>query len=164
MALIEVKLEVQGDEELAKAFELMRSRVNDWRPFWPDIAAVFYIGEKALLDSQGYGRWEPLSDGYKAWKTKHYPGEQMMQLTGDLYRSLTTKWNPHAVYELEALSMTLGTTVPYAAAHQYGYAPRNLPARVIMDVTETDINIMGRVAVESFDRYAQNLGFETTKD
>jgi phage gpG-like protein len=162
MPFLDIHFEVQGDEELVRAFGLMASRVDDWRPFWPDIAAVFYVGEAARFDSQGYGSWRQLSDGYRKWKSKNYPGEGILSLTGDLRRSLTNRFSPATVYEDEPRQLTLGTIVHYAKYHQYGTS--RMPARPPIDITQEQINQMGRVAVESFERYASNLGFDTKKD
>jgi phage gpG-like protein len=162
MPFLDIHFEVQGDEELVRAFGLMASRVSDWRPFWPDIAAVFYIGESARFASEGFGAWPPLSDGYRKWKQKHYPGQKILSLTGALRESLTSRTGASAVYQDEALQLTLGTATHYAKYHQYGTG--RMPARPPIDITQEDINVMGRVAVESFERYAQNLGFETKKE
>src|SRR4029453_2130953 len=104
---LDVHFEVQGDEELVRAFGLMASRIDDWRPFWPEIAAVFYVGEAARFDSEGYGTWPKLSDGYRKWKMKNYPGEKTLSLTGDLRRSLTSQFNPNAVYQDQARELIL---------------------------------------------------------
>lgn len=162
MPFLDIQVTVQGDEELRQAFNLMASKVNDWRPFWPDIAAVFYTMEAGRFDSGGYGSWKQLSDGYKKWKMKNYPGENILSLTGDLRRSLTSQFNPNAVYADQPLELVLGTNIHYAQYHQYGTS--RMPARPPIDIRQQDVNQMARAAVEAFDRYADQLGFETKEE
>jgi phage gpG-like protein len=159
--MLEIQWQISGDEELNAAFQAFARAVTDWRPYWPTIAGVFYEAERARFASDGFGTWPRLSDGYAKWKTKNYPGEPMMSLTGNLRRSLTDRFGPNAVYEDEPQSLVLGTTVPYAAAHHYGYPPRNLPARPIIGVRDTDPELMATLALIQFERTAQALGFET---
>jgi phage gpG-like protein len=157
-------LKVEGNEQLARAFRLMSNQIDDWHQMWPSISEVFYNMERARFASAGFGTWRRLSDGYASWKHKHYPGEPIMSLTGNLRRSLTYRFGANAVYLEEARALTMGTTIPYAYAHQEGYAPRNLPARPLIDLQPEDFNVMARIALEGFDRYAEQLGFQTTKD
>jgi len=159
MPFLDVHFEVQGDEELVRAFSLMASRVDDWRPFWPDIAAVFYVGEGARFDSQGFGSWPQLSDGYRKWKMKHYPGEKILSLTGDLRRSLTNRFSPDTVYEDSPRELILGTIIHYAKYHQYG--TRRMPPRPPIDITQEQVNEMAQRAIASFAHYADVLGFGT---
>lgn len=162
--VIRIEVKVEGDEELKRAFDLMLSRVTDWRPFWPDFAAVFYVSEQARFASEGFGAWPPLSDGYRRWKEKHYPGQKILSLSGALRESLTSKSGASAVYEEAAMELTMGTTIHYAKYHQYGAPSRNLRPRPPIDITGNDMTVMATVAVNRFERYAQALGFETKEE
>jgi phage gpG-like protein len=157
--MLQITLGITGDEELAIAFQAMSRAVTDWRPFWPRIAGVFYESTRQRFASDGFGTWPRLSDGYAKWKTKKYPGEGILSRTGDLRRSLTDRFGPHAVYEDEAQSLLLGTTVPYANFHQYGTS--RMPARPPIGLRDSDPDLMTAVALIQFARYAEALGFET---
>jgi phage gpG-like protein len=159
---VEVTVSVEGEDELARAFGLMSGAVNDWRPYWPDIAAVFYISESARFSSGGFGTWPPLSSGYAAFKAKHYPGQPILVRTGLLRESLTSRTGAGAIYEESALELTLGTNVPYAKYHQTGTS--KMPARPPEGLNDTDLRVMQTIALDRFKRYAEQLGFDTKLD
>lgn len=75
----------------------------------------------------GSGGWPPLSEDYRLWKERKRPGVPILQFDGDLYRSLTQDSAPGAIREITPLSLTFGTSIPYAKYHQEG-TPR-MPAR-----------------------------------
>lgn len=76
----------------------------------------------------GSGRWAALSPNYGAWKQRHYPGKPILQLSGDLYDSMTSR--PFGTDIVESDRMVIGTGVPYAAYHQHG--TESMPARPII--------------------------------
>jgi hypothetical protein len=53
--------------------------------------------EKQLFDSEGasgsHGKWPELSEKYREWKEKHYPGKTVMVRTDILKNSLTSQTN-----------------------------------------------------------------------
>src|SRR5580765_3894261 len=152
----------EGEEGLARAFGLMSGAVNDWRPYWADIAAVFYISESARFSSGGFGTWPPLSDGYARWKAKHYPGRPILVRTGALQESLTSRTGAGAIYEESPLELNLGTNIPYAKYHQTGTS--KMPARPPEGLNDTDLRVMQTIALDRFKRYAEQLGFDTKLD
>jgi phage gpG-like protein len=173
--MLQITLGITGDEELAAAFQSMARRVTDWTPFWPAIAGVFYESERARFASDGFGTWPRLSDGstgsgrykasggYAAWKSKHYPSEGILSRTGDLRRSLTDRFGPNAVYEADAQSLVLGTTLFYAKIHDHTDGPGTgkIPYRPPIGLRPTDPDLMTALALIQFERYAEALGFET---
>jgi phage gpG-like protein len=161
MPFIQITTEVEGEDELSRAFGLMAAVVTDWRPFWPDIAAVFYVSESARFASEGFGAWPPLSDGYRKWKQKHYPGQKILSLTGALRESLTAR-GAGAIYVATAQELNIGTSIHYAKYHQTGTS--RMPARPPVDLNDDDAIAMRQIALQSFDRYAQNLGFQTKQE
>ena len=74
--------------------------------------------------------WGPLSDKYDAWKGRCFPGIGMMELHGNLRDSIET----YITSATEA-EVGVGSNVKYAAAQQFGYSPRNLPARPYMGLS-----------------------------
>jgi phage gpG-like protein len=159
---VEVNISIEGGDELARAFGLMSGAVNDWRPYWADVAAVFYISESARFSTGGFGAWPPLSDGYAAWKAKHYPGAPILVRTGRLRESLTSRTGAGAVYEESPLELRSGTSVPYAQFHQTGTS--RMPARPPEGISEEDTRVMQTVVLDRFKRYAEQLGFDTKID
>lgn len=96
---------------------------------------AFLAHEKKLFASEGASggeRWNPLSEQYRRWKKRHYPGRKILSLTGKLRKSLTQmeKTNPdHIGYgAFEPLpTINLGTSDKKAAWHYEGNA--HLPKR-----------------------------------
>lgn len=149
--------------EVQNAITQLSKKIADLRWLWPDIAGEFYKREQHLFDAQGEGAWEPLSPNYAAWKSKYYPGQPLLVLRNDLRSSLVARLSAYAIYEPEPQALTLGSSVPYAMAHQYGYKPRNLPARppIIID-DETERRMEG-VAEREFAAFCSALGFGVTQ-
>jgi phage gpG-like protein len=161
-----VSIKVSGDAQLERAFNLMSSRIEDWRPIWPDIGVIWYIASAAYYSTEGLGAWPQLSDGYKRWKEKHHPGRQILVLTGDLKASVTSKTAAGAVYRAGAKQLSIGTSIWYAKYHQQkGRKGRIIPKRapVIEKLDQSYLNSMARIAVNRFGAYAESLGFKTKK-
>jgi phage gpG-like protein len=158
---VTVSVTIEGDEELRRGFQQLGVQITDWRPLWADIAAVFYVGESARFDTEGFGTWPALSPGYAKWKAKNYPGKPILTRTGALRESLTSKSGAAAIYEPEPQQLTLGTRIKYAEFHQTGTS--RMPARPPVGISDDDVRVMLDVAHESFRRYCDRLGFETTE-
>lgn len=77
----------------------------------------------------GSGGWAPLTDRYRAWKEKKYPGMPILTLKGPLGDSLTDEFAPGAVRRILPGMAEFGSSIAYGRAHQDGVPSRNLPAR-----------------------------------
>jgi phage gpG-like protein len=181
-----IEVEVTGQKELTDAFNKLLQRAGDLRPFWPQVARVFWEAERKLFDASGAGNWVPLSPAYAARKMRHYPSAGILERSGDLRRSLVGPFSPGAVYLPQPDSLLLGTTVPYASIHHEGATLRTgprkapkptksgkprklqarpaargiLPRRPPIIMTETDEQAMLDVARAGFKEFAESLGFE----
>jgi len=123
----------------------------------------FYGAEKKLFISQGgsgmHGRWPDLSENYKAWKQKHYPGRPIMVLGAHLMASLigTSSDSIHTVSKTgNTWRITIGTKAKsrdgfdYPLFHQMGgrgfkvglHAPKT---RRTIDPTRQDITIWMKI-------------------
>lgn len=71
--------------------------------------------------------WPPLSPAYLRRKSA---GLKILQLSGRLRRSIRVR--------LEGNAIVASTDLPYAAAHQFGFPRRNLPARPFLVLTDSD--------------------------
>ena len=97
--------------------------VADYRPIWSAVEDDFYAQMKDQFKTEGEeggDKWQALSPEYAGWKEAHYPGQAILQRTGDLYNSLTTSTDPNAVCVEQRKTLTLGSRVPYALFHQTG--------------------------------------------
>jgi len=132
-------MEIAGEIQLDRGIARFAEGVTDYRPVWPVIEDDFYALETDQFKSEGAEggeKWAPLSEVYAGWKERHYPGQQILERTGDLRASLTRRGDPNAVHIEERKLLTLGTKLPYAIYHQ-SIAPRKkLPRRPVIQLTE----------------------------
>jgi phage gpG-like protein len=116
------------------------------------VLATIQTNRGLLFDSEG------AANGHGRWKDIKYREGRILQLTGNLRRSLaprnakgtvppggTVKWNRDVI--------TIGTNVPYAAVHETGSKKKRIPARPFMgkrwndeDQAEVDAVILAKVA------------------
>jgi phage gpG-like protein len=154
---VNIVIQMEGMEPLQAA---VKGVIDHWSDLtkgtWPAINARFEEIERELFESEGSSGatgWRPLSGAYQRWKEKNYPGQPLMQLTGNLMRSLTGSFNPDAVFEMTTDTYIRGTTVPYAVHHQ-------LRSRPVIDLTDTQLESLTAPAREVFKGRAIELGFE----
>lgn len=65
-------------------------------------------------------RWPQLSDKYKAWKEKHFPGAPILVRTGALRASMTELGVSGNISIIDKVSGIFGTTIPYGIYHNEG--------------------------------------------
>ena len=86
------------------------------------IAKDFYKSQKSIFQLKGPGQYEDLKPGYKKQKKKAvgfvYP---ILKRTGALEKSTTDPTDSNAINQiLNKDTLIIGTTVEYAAKHQFG--------------------------------------------
>lgn len=159
--MINFKVEVTGEEQLETALNGLEKQLRDFRPLWPKVSATFDEIEKRHFDSVGAtgasGPWAALSEPYAKWKSANYPGEPILQLTGNLMRSLTTPFNPDTIFEMTPETLTRGSKLPYASVHQ---KRKTGPRRPPIDLTDLDKQNMLRSFRDGFGEAAAALRFE----
>ena len=160
---IKIKVDQASVDKAQLAMASLAGRIADLRWLWPQLAGEFYKREQAFFNAEGEGQWAALSEQYGKWKARYYPGQPLLRLTGNLSRSLIARTSPDAVFEPEARTLTLGSSVPYAAAHHYGYPPRNLKARPVIDIDQATEGQMLEVAEREFATYCASIGFGVTR-
>ncbi len=119
-------------EQLAYRLGNLGSALNDLRPVWPEVDTVVREFMKKVFESEGeYGgtHWAPLNEAYAQRKARDNPGKTILRLSDWLYGSFTNAQHPEHVMNVGPTFGEFGSKVLYAAAHQYGYPPRKLPAR-----------------------------------
>lgn len=123
---LELTVSLPGLQALTVALSRLRTDIADWRPFWEQRFAPFFYRqtlENFVLEGAGTGgRWAPLSPAYAVWKARHFPGTGILVRSGALKASLTSAQAPGAVFRAGPTSLEIGTSVPYAMAHQRGGA------------------------------------------
>lgn len=87
---------------------------------------------KEQLDTEGRGRYAPLSPAYAARKRRLYGDRPILQATGIMYRSLTEPGAPHQIKRVGPSEAFFGTDLERARFHQRGRGRRR---RKIIDLT-----------------------------
>jgi hypothetical protein len=150
-----VRIEVEGLETLIVAFDSLLARLSDLRPAWPGVGEAVRRVTAEKFSSGGPG-WADLSERYAARKSKQYPGAKILHASGAMEESLTKEGADGSIWEPSAESLEMGSTLPYALAHQTGVESRNLPQRIIYD--DLTQRVAGDVLVAELTSYAKDLG------
>ena len=132
-----VGIEVSGSERLLEALDDLGLTLKDFRSVWVAASREFYDIERELFDSEGAtgeaGAWAPLTRAYAKWKAKRAPGKPILELTGQLKRSLTRPNAKFSTRRVTAEEMIVGTTDPKAVFHYRG--TRKMVARPPVSLT-----------------------------
>ena len=145
----EVKL---NNKDITETLERYVKAISDIKP-------AFRIARRHILNAiednfetegQSSGeKFKDWSEKYAKQRTKKGRGEgKILQLEGHLKNSLSSK--------ITRDELIVGTNKEYAAAHQFGYAPRNLDARPFMRISDqVKQDIMNDIA---YDMAKRNSG------
>src|SRR5262245_53623171 len=159
---MELRLEIDGQEEFAGAIDRISDQVSDFRPVWPEIEQVFYRIELEQFGSEGArggSKWKALSPAYKKWKEVHFPGRPILVRDGRLKRSLSVigAGGSDSIKEFRPLELILGSRGPYAIYHKRG-TPK-MAARPPMQFKRDDFGkIISRLS-RFAERGARDAGF-----
>lgn len=152
--------EVAGAEIFDRAFNRIDS-LSDLRPLWPNVIREFYLIEAEQFESEGAagasGRWAPLSDVYAKYKAIAYPDQPILQATDELMKSLTDPEATGAILRPDEQELTIGTSVPYATAHQRG--TRRMPARPPISLAEAQKRRIQKSIQAGLVRFIREAGF-----
>lgn len=160
-----ITVNVLGAEKIDFALSRFGENVRDMRPFWIDVfAPQFFADQRENFETFGgkVGGWPPLSPRYAAYKSKVRPGRPLMVFDGWLKTSLTSKGGPigavrnerFSVFKPMAQSLLIGSSAPYAKAHQLGLG--RLPQRRIIWLNSSAV--YGRLAHKWAVRQGQKAG------
>ena len=177
-----LSIEVDGQHALDVALERAADTITDCSKYWPQVADVFYEIEKeqfASEGSRGGTAWAALSPAYAEWKERYLAREtfdarnRILALTGALRRSLTSRdegsgpevfgnytFAGHAgagIYIPEPLSLTLGSSLPYALAHQRGTS--KMPARSPIALKAEDASRMRKAFKDQVAQEVKRVGW-----
>jgi phage gpG-like protein len=137
--MIKVEMDPGGLDLVLRGLE---DGLTDLRPVWEGpVHNIFTTMEKEVFAKEGaYGqdKWVPLNPAYAAWKERTEGPQMIMQLHGVLVTSLTEKGSPNHVFRDGPSFAEYGTSVPYAAAQNFGVLKSNLPARALIQVTKAE--------------------------
>lgn len=159
--MIRFRADVLGVEVMNRAFSRLDDQVSDFRSVWPSVAGEFYAIEGEQFDAEGRGKsgkWAALSTAYAKYKAQAFPGLPILRATESLYESMTGPDALDSVYRIDERELVVGTKREGARAHQTG--TRRMPARPIIDLTESDKRRMQKAIQKELVRFTRSLGFE----
>lgn len=108
------------------AIERAGDEIADFQKYlWPRVTEAFERDMRRQFAEEGSGpgrgKWADLSPAYAKWKEQHFPGQPILQRTGDMQRALTDSADPHAMRTTQVDRFEFGTVgLPYASFHQLG--------------------------------------------
>lgn len=136
-----IRFDFYGDKQVDRTLARIQDDVNDFTPAWEAMADDFLTAQTAQFASQGAtgsGGWAPLSPAYAAWKAARYPGKPILERTGVLKDSLTSR--PFGVERIDPRQMAIGSDVEYGLFHQQG--TDRMPRRRPVELTEANRRLM----------------------
>lgn len=139
-----MKMSIELTPESKKIVEgLSKAGKIDLRPVMNVIGTGYRKEVGAIFNRQqprGEGqRWPQLSDKYKAWKEKRFPGMPILVRTGELKASMTESGANGNISIIDKVSGIFGTTVKHGAYHDQG-GPK-MPRRNFSEPNDRRIKI-----------------------
>lgn len=136
---MKIEIELIGTQDLLDAFAKFENGIIDLRQLgaWDAVASEFHKIEKAIFSTEGAagksGKWNPLQPIYARRKLARWGPVPILQASGRLYRSLTSRNTGDSVFDKQPMEMTIGSSVPYGTYHQRGTG--KMPRRPPLDLT-----------------------------
>jgi len=133
--MISINISLLGVDILSTRITDLMTRIADLSPALERIKQNFWEVEEQQFTSEGgfSGGWKALSPAYAEWKESVAPGMPILQLSGDLMRSLTGQ-SSGTVVRISPHEAELGTSIGYAVDHQNGL--EGPPARPPIEITD----------------------------
>jgi hypothetical protein len=152
------RFSVDITDTLTPALEKLADRAVDFTRNEDEMHTALAGVVQRNFDTRGglVGGWTPRKARRSAAPVDH----PLMQHTGGLQRSLTRRDAPGAVFDVSRDTITYGSSLPHALAHQRGVPSRNLPARPVIPSPEVFAEAVRRVQRGDAIRLAKGLGFD----
>ena len=127
---------------------------------WASLAPTVAEAADRIFASEGRGGWPQLSEAYARWKSKHYPGKGILELTGAYRRAATQVGAPHNVVEVGDDHLTYGVEgfdPNYPLFHEAPREGSRLPARPVFELLAEDEELSRDVADALSEHINQKL-------
>lgn len=156
-------LEMEPDaRNVDMAFSKWADKIDDWGPAFADVVRLFQAHEKQHFDTQGRStgkKFTKLSDPYKRWKKKTYPGRPILVLRGALRTALVRGGSgTDGMRRITSNSLVVGLrpgteTAKYGRAHSEGKSrggrmPKRPPVRYDPTVHTPALNQVGHIGAK----------------
>ena len=158
-------LEMEPDaKNIDMGFSKWANLIDNWGPAFGDVVRLFQAHEKQHFETEGRStgrKFRKLSENYRKWKSKAYPGRPILVLRGTLRTALVKGGQgTDGIRRVTRDSLVVGIdpnsrTAVYARAHSRGQGrlPKRPPVRYDPQVHYTSFkrvgNIGGRVPLGS---------------
>lgn len=161
--MIELIYQVDGTEILRRELQNAAGAVSDLTPAFEAAQTAFYDAEADNFQSQNTsgksGRWADRSENYEKRLGTFALLAGVERLSDTLYKSLTRPNSQGSVSRIAPMEAEFGTSLIYARAQHYGYEPRNLPSRPLIDLSDAQIETMSdakrKAIVGEMQRYSR---------
>ena len=151
---------IKGEKQLLGALGRLAEGVSDFSRRWGRNIAIRLRRQRDWMDSRGNGAWPKLTDAYLERKTRDPDAAflEVLQLTGHLYRSLTSQREASdSVIEEHRGRLIMGTSDPKARWHHEGRG--RLPVREVINISDDERREHKETLYESVAEIARTEGF-----
>jgi phage gpG-like protein len=146
-----IQVDALGIEETIHGFSRVAATARNMRPALNKITEDMFKAINTNFTSQGRrggGSWARVKED--TWRRKKNP--LILQETQRLKWSVTKRRSRNMILEIDADSIQLSSSLPYAETHQYGDPDRKIPARPYIEFVRGDIARWSRIAETELER------------
>lgn len=121
-------------KEVFQKLDEIADCVSDLKPLFRVLrqSLMNSIDENFETEGQASGdKWEEWSEKWAKEREKQEKVSKILQYNVDLRRSFISK--------VTSTDLTIGTAIPYAAIHNFGYDEKNMPQREFMRFSDTQL-------------------------
>lgn len=157
--MLKLTVTVMGEKVLMRSLSRFGEGIKDFRPVWKRVYTDFQDIETQQFStrgSRGGAPWVALSPSYVKWKTKHYPGKPILELTGRLKGMMTDGTHAHITFEPRMLKITFIEPLPLW--HQIGTG--RMPPRPPIVLIESDKASWMKMLHEYVEQVARKAGMK----
>lgn len=120
---------------------------------WGSMAQLIADAAEEVFITQGYGRWEPLSEDYARWKARNFPGRGILEREGTYRDAATRIGAPFNFLEIGDDYVEYGVDgLEYPIYHEEG--TERLPQRQVFGLLEDSPEFL-RDACELFNEWVE---------
>jgi phage gpG-like protein len=127
-----VSVELLGQDALELKLLRGAAAVSNMRPALVEVRLMMFAAIAATFESQGRrygGSWQHLTTEWIARKVKAGLDPRILIARGRLMESFTNRDSPYMRSKVTRTSISLGSTLPYAAAQNFGSPAAGIPQR-----------------------------------
>lgn len=131
---------IYGEKLVSTKFERAARAAMNVKPAFDNVANELMRITETQFESQGRrggGSWKGLDKKWLFRKTKAGHDPRILHMRGALRRSVTKRKAKGQILIITPDSLTFGTSLPYAARHQFG-VPGETPKRPFLRTTKHD--------------------------